>query len=134
MTGIIRFIRSLFPIQESAWSPARTLPSWPEIVETMYKQSPSVSPDAELVKVIYSADREKRFYITKNLKYGFYQYQMEQLCPWDDEEWLFVSEDPDALPAEWTGFGNSGGSFFGTAQEAWYELVNSPEYKSCFDQ
>ena len=99
----------------------------------MYEQAPSVSSDAETVKVIYSADREKRFIITRDRQCGFYQFRMEQLRAWDDEEWLFISRDPDALPAMWTPFGNFGESFFGTEQEVWNELVNLPEYKLYFD-
>ena len=132
MRGIIAFIRSLFPSKDK-WAPARPLPSWPETVETMYKQAPSVSSDLALIKVVYSADREKRYIITRNSKYGFYQFQMEQLCAWDDEEWLYISRDPNALPAMWHSFGYSGGSFFGTEQEAWNELVSTPEYKEYFD-
>ena len=134
MSGIIEFIRSLFPSKDDKRAPVRPLPSWPEIVEMMYNQPPFVSPYVdEIIKVVYSADREKRYIITRNRNYGFYQFQMEQLCAWDDEEWLYISHDPNALPAMWHSFGYSGGSFFGTEQDAWNELVSTPEYKEYFD-
>ena len=134
MNGIVKFIRSLFPRKDSAQTPVRPLPPRSEIVKMMHERSPSVPTDTEIVKVIYSADQEKRVIITRNRKHGFYQFRMERLCAWDDEEWLFISRSPDALPAMWTDFGNTGISFFGTEQEAWNELVNTPDYKKYFDQ
>ncbi len=72
--------------------------------------------------------------ITRNRKHGIHQFRMEQLIPWSDEERLYISRDPDALPAKWTALGNFGRSFFGTEREAWNELVNTRDYKLYFDR
>ncbi len=132
--GIIKFIKSLFSPKEDKWIPARPLPPWPEIVETMYDQSLPNNADVEIIKIIYSTDREKRIIVFKESKRGVYEYDMERLCPWDEEEWLYVSRDPDTLPAMWVPFGSPFISIFGTEQEAWNDLVNSREYKMYFEQ
>ena len=97
----------------------------------MYEKSPSGFTDDEIVKVIYSADREKRLILFKSNALS-YHYRMERLKAFDDEEWAFVSRDPDALPAIWEAFGYAGLSLFGTEQEAWRELSVTPEYKTYF--
>lgn len=132
VSGIVKWIRSLFHVRDADRIPARPRPSWAEIVEIMQDQSPSCFPDAEIVKVIYSDDREKRFVLDKS-KDGVFQYRMEQIEAFDDEEWGYISRDPNALPGMWAAFGYSGESFFGTEQEAWNEFVYSPEYKLYFE-
>lgn len=117
--------------QKAAWTPDRPKPAWPEIVALMYDKSLSSFVD-DVIKVGYSADKEKRFVILKS-RQGYYQYCMEQIAEYDDEEWFFVSRDPDALPAMWIGLGNrTGRSIFGTEQEAWNDFTASPEYRSYF--
>ena len=131
---MLKFIKSLltcFKPPEAVWKPDRPKPAWPEIVDLMYDKSLSSFGD-DVIQVGYSADKEKRFIILKS-ESGFYEYSVEQLVEFDDEEWLYVSRDPDALPGMWVGLGNtSGRSIFGTAQEAWNDLLSSPEYKSYF--
>ena len=108
----------------------RQRPPWPEIVELMYDRSLSFR-DAEVIRVIYSADREKRLIITKS-ETGYYQYHLERLYAFDDEEWFYLSQRPDALPAMWDPFGRPGTSYFGTEQDLWNEITCLPEYKTYF--
>jgi len=131
---VLEFIKSLlafFMPPEAVWKPDRPKPAWPEIVDLMYDKSLSGFGD-DVIRVGYSTDKEKRFVLLRS-KSGFYQYNIEQLAEYDDEEWLYVSRDPDALPGMWIGLGNtSGRSIFGTEQEAWNDLITSPEFKSYF--
>ena len=131
---MLEFIKSLFSHHNTTkadWVPERPKPSWPEIVDLMYDKGLSSFID-DVIQVVYSTDREKRIVILKS-KYGYYSYCIEQLVEFDDDEWLYVSRDPDSLPAMWEGLQTvSGLSLFGTEQEAWNDLINLPEYKTYF--
>ena len=125
-------IKSLFS-RKNATDPVPPKPSWQEIVELMHDKSLSSYSD-EIVKVIYSADNEKRAVFFKS-EHGFYYYSIEQLIEFDDEEWAYIAREPDALPAMWTApMQTSARSMFGTEQEAWNDFIISPEYKSDFNE
>ena len=88
----------------------------------------------EIVKVVYSANNEKRAVFFKS-HHGFYYYTIEHLVEFDDEEWAYIAREPDALPAMWTSpTQTSARSMFGTEQEAWNDFIISPEYKSDFNE
>ena len=108
------------------------MPSWESVVEIMYdKQLDSVLD--EVVKVIYSKDKTKRYVIVKSKK-GFLTYGLEVLCAFDEDEWQFVGRGKDALPGYW---GPSSGrgvtSIFEREEELLRELVCEPEYKCYFE-
>lgn len=129
--GLIKALRALFRPPVVDWTPARPKPSWPETVAGMYDRDLRYLND-DVVRVVYSADREKRFVITKSKNRALYQYRFEQLQELDDDEWVTSSQDPDAFPAMWIELGNRGFSVFGTEQEAWNDMTHSPEYKLYF--
>ena len=104
-------------------------PAWPQIVEIMHDVS--LCYIHEVVKVVYSVDREKRIVLLKR-KDGFYQFRFERLVEYDDYEWEYISRGPDPLPGYWNEFGSRGVSLFGTEQEAWNEIKRSPEYITYF--
>lgn len=108
----------------------RTMPSWSEIVEDM--QDASLDYREEVVRVVCSDDREKRFVLLKR-KDGLYQYSFERLTAYDEDEWQWVAKDPDALPGYWAPL-NGAVSLFGTEQEAWQDLISSPEYITFFQK
>ena len=125
-------IKSLFSRKKTI-DPVPPKPSWQEIVELMHDKSLSSYLD-EIVKVIYSANNEKRAIFFKS-EHGFYYYSIEQLIEFDDEEWAYIAREPDALPAMWTPpMQTSARSMFGTEQEAWNDFIISPEYKSDFNE
>ena len=108
------------------------MPSWESVVEIMYdKQLDSVLD--EVVKVIYSKDKTKRYVIVKSKK-GFLTYGLEVLCAFDEDEWQFIGREKDALPGYW---GPSSGrgvtSIFEREEELLRELVCEPEYKCYFE-
>lgn len=75
------------------------MPAWETIVEMMYEQDLDGYTD-ELVQVIYSKDRSKRYVILKNEK-GFFTYQLEVINQYDPQEWQYVDADKNPLPAIW---------------------------------
>ena len=111
---------------------ARQRPPRQEIAETMRRVPPSRLPNTEILRVVYSADGERRLLITRNSVSGCFQYAVERLYVWSDEEWLFLTQFLDALPAMWERTGDGETSFFGTEQEAWNALTCAPEYRRCF--
>ena len=132
MGKIMQALRSLLPLKEVKPS-KRPKPSWEETVERLNQKPISCRADAEILRVIYSADREKRIILIKSI-HGFYQYSMERIEAFDDEEWKYIAHDPNALPAMWSDFGRPGHSFFGTEQELWNDLVHTPEYRLYFTE
>ena len=109
----------------------RHMPSWSEIVEIMHDDAPLCYSD-EVVRVIYSDDQEKRFVLLKRQD-GLYRYSFERLTACDEDEWRWNSIDPDELPGYWAPMGG-GISLFSSEQEAWHDLVSSPEYKTFFQK
>ena len=108
------------------------MPTWESVVEIMYdKQLDSVLD--EVVKVIYSKDKTKRYVILKSKK-GYLTYGLEVLYAFDEDEWQFIGREKDALPGYW---GSSGGrgvtSIFEREEELLRELVCEPEYKCYFE-
>ena len=129
---MFNIIKSLFS-RKKAIDPVPPKPSCQEIVELMHDKSLSSYLD-EIVKVIYSANNEKRAIFFKS-EHGFYYYSIEQLIEFDDEEWAYIAREPDALPAMWTPPMQTSSRFmFGTEQEAWKDFIISPEYKSNFNK
>lgn len=111
--------------------PVPPKPSWTETVELMYGKS--LSFDEEIVRVIYSKNKERRIVILKSDK-GYLHYIPERLYELDDEEWAYFSAQPDALPAMWCSNGGSPyKSFYGTEQEVLNDLATIPEYRDFFE-
>ena len=108
-----------------------SMPTWESVVEIMYDKQLDSFLD-EVVKVIYSKDKTKRYVILKSKK-GFLTYGLEVLYAFDEDEWQFIGREKDALPGYW---GPSSGrgvkSVFEREEELLRELVCEPEYKSYF--
>ena len=132
MCKLFQRIRSFFQRQAPQRVPVRPKPSWPEIVELMYDKGLSF-PVYDVVKVVYSPDKKKRLVLLKSKNHGLYKYQFEYIYSFVEDEWAYVSYQPDALPGVWMSFGNPGNSLFGTEQEAWNEATGSTAYKRCFE-
>ena len=107
------------------------MPTWESVVEIMYDKQLDSFLD-EVVKVIYSKDKTKRYVILKSKK-GFLTYGLEVLYAFDEDEWQFIGGEKDALPGYW-GPSSGGGvkSVFEREEELLRELVCEPEYKSYF--
>ncbi len=109
-----------------------TLPSWNEAVSVMFNKQLNCYGD-ELVNVLYTPDKTKRFVLLKNNK-GYFRFVYEELHPFTEEEWMYVSRGDNPVPAIWEpSAGWQGSSLFGSLEETWKELKLSPEYKCYFE-
>ena len=108
------------------------IPPFSEIVEMMYDKSLCFSEDLQVVKVIYNEEKTKRFILLKSVN-GYYKYTYEELCVFDEEEWMYICNQEDAVPAWWNPKDRSFAySFFGTEEEALTMLKQEGEYKQFF--
>ena len=111
-----------------------SIPPFFEIVEMMFDKGLSFSEDLQVMKVIYSEEKTKRFIILKSIN-GYYKYTYEELCVCDEEEWMYICNMEDAAPAWWEPKDRSFAySFFGAESEAMSALLQEPEYKQFFSK
>lgn len=104
-----------------------------EITEALYDKELSFT-DYEIVKVIYSSDKTKRFIILKSSN-GFYKYTYEEICFLDEKEFRNLCNDYIEYPAFWeTRDKSSAASFFGTENEAFLSMKQESEYILHFDR
>lgn len=124
------FLKKFFKSEkENECSP---IPLIEEIVDVLYDKNLSFS-DYEVIKVIYSRDKTKRFILLKSIK-GFYKYTYEEICVLDEEEWVMCCNFPNAYPAHWEPKDKSYGySFFGTENEAFLSMKQEYEYIQYFE-
>lgn len=131
----IHKIKNLFTARKSSkLSPSaeiQDLPKWEKIVEMMYDAQLDVFDD-EVVRVIYSADRTRRYVILKDEK-GLYTYQLEAIYQFDKDEWKYICSEKNTLPAMWEPFHSLlGSSIFATEEDLLREMQLEPEYKQYF--
>ncbi len=111
----------------------KTIPPIEEIAETLYDKQLSFT-GYEIVKVIYSSDKTKRFIILKSTN-GFYKYTYEEICVLGEDEWKYCCNDANAYPAFWEPRDKSSAySFFGTENEAFLSMQQESEYILHFDR
>ncbi len=104
------------------------LPPWEEIVEMMYGKNNSYN-HCEVVDVIYSLDKTKRYVIVKSEE-GFIKCFYEVLKLYDDDtETMYEGELPACW---WNGGGN--GSIYDSKEAAMREMKAEPNYKNYFVQ
>ena len=110
------------------------IPPFSEIVEMMFDKSLSFSEDMQVIRVIYNEEKTKRFILLKSVN-GYYKYTYEELCVFDEEEWMYICNQENAVPAWWNPMDRSFAySFFGTEDEALKMLMQEGEYKQYFDK
>lgn len=107
------------------------IPPWSDIVNIMYDKNLDCFTD-EFVRVIYNPDQTKRFVILKS-ENGYYKYVYEELQAFDEEEWMYISKQTDALPAMWVQIqDNESTSLYGSLEDVMKEIEMSHEYKTYF--
>lgn len=110
------------------------MPPFSEIIEIMYNKELSFSEDLQVIRVIYNEEKTKRFILLKNVK-GYYKYTYEELCVCDEEEWMYICNLENALPAYWESKDRSFAySFFGAEEEALAMLKQESSYKQFFEK
>ena len=108
------------------------IPPFSEIVGMMYDKNLTFSENFQLVKVIYNEEKTKRFILLKSVN-GYFKYTYEELFVFDEEEWMYICNQENALPAWWNKMDRSFAySFFGTEDEALKMLMQEGEYKQYF--
>ena len=109
------------------------IPPLSEIVEMTFDKGLSFSDNLQVIRVIYNEEKTKRFIILKSTN-GYYKYTYEELYVCDEEEWRYICNQDNAVPAWWNPKdGSFAYSFFGTEQEALAMLMQEKEYKQYFD-
>ena len=93
-----------------------------EIIELMYGKS--LNYVDEVVDVIYSKDKTKRYVILKDGNCFTYTYEVLEF--YDEEEYKYVG----GLPAYW--YPSGGGGIYDSIETVMKELKADPNYKSCF--
>ena len=104
-------------------------PDWETIVRIMKDKSLDCFDD-EIINVIYSKDNTMRYVILKN-KDAILTYHLENLYPYDDEDWKYISAVEGTLPAMWE-TQSDWCSRFAREDDLMRALVNEPEYKQFF--
>lgn len=103
-----------------------------EIVEIMYDKQLCYIDEIEVVNVVYSKDKSKRFVVTKSNK-GFYKIEYEEICLFDEQEWSYICNNEDALPAYWSAIDDSNShSFYGTEDDAMNAIQQDSKYRQHF--
>lgn len=101
------------------------------VVEMMYDKQLDAFAD-EVTDVIYSADKSMRYVILKDEK-GLFTYRLEEIYPFEEDEWNYIYSHEHPLPAVWEPFrGIVGISFFENTEELLKEMKTQPEYKLYF--
>lgn len=114
-----------------AQNPLPTIPQWEEIVSMMFDKGLDSFCD-EIAEVIYNREQTKRFVILKSAN-GYYKYAYEELYAFDEEEWMYIGRQPDALPAMWMEPNCwQGTSFYFNYDDTLKEIRVTPEYQTYF--
>ena len=125
----MKFFNRIFRRKQNTDIPP--MPAWNTIVEMMYDKQLDTFAD-EVVDVIYSKDRSKRYVILKKGN-DLLTYQLESIYQFDEDEWNYISSYDNALPAMWEPFiGIGGKSIFNSIKELRNEIENEPEYRQYF--
>lgn len=103
------------------------IPPWSEIVSEMFDKG---LPDENVIDVIYSFDKGRRFVITKS-KNNFLTYYLEVLTVFDEEELYYLNKDQ--YPAMWTPIYLGFKPIYADYETLIKELKLTPEYKTYFD-
>ena len=125
----MKFFNRIFRRKQNTDIPP--MPAWNTIVEMMYDKQLDTFAD-EVVDVIYSKDRSKRYVILKKGN-DLLTYQLESIYQFDEDEWNYIGSYDNALPAMWEPFrGIAGKSIFNSIKELRNEIENEPEYRQYF--
>ncbi len=127
---MLGFIIKLLKKGKSARVPT-PLPPFEDIVEIMHNKSLD-SYTGTVIDVIYSTDKTMRYVIASTEK-GLFCYSLEMIYPFDEDEWIYISQNENALPAMWAPHPDAiNASLFETKEGALREIYAEPHYKNYF--
>ena len=111
--------------------PIPPMPSWDKIVELLFDKNLDSFCD-EVINVFYSKDKSMRYVVLKDEK-GILTYHLEEIYQFDEDEWKYICDNEDALPAMWESrLGSCGSSRFANEEDLMNDLESQPEYKQYF--
>lgn len=107
------------------------IPLWNEIVEMMYDKDLDSFED-EVVQVIYSKSKSMRYVILRD-ENNLLTYQLEEIYPFNQDEYYYISANKKELFAMWEPVGNiKSKSIFANKEDLLKEIMSTPEYKQHF--
>ena len=111
-------------------------PKWEEIVSRMYDEGLNFIDEYQVVDVIYSLDKERRYVILKS-DYGFLTYKYQYLVLDHEDEWEYYPRD--AVPAywesgDWSHDERETTSLFGDVKDLMRDLKAQAKYKTYFEE
>ena len=128
---IMGIISSLLK-KEEVTKRVTTRPGWEDVVKMMYDTGLDAFGD-EVVKVVYCKDKSMRYVILRD-EQSIFTYQLEAIYQYDDEEWQYICNSNDALPAMWEPhYDGWCGSRFNSIDDLMKALIYEPEYKQFFE-
>lgn len=109
--------------KKKAVAPRRRIPTWDEVVESMYGKALAYAD--EVVDVIYSADKSRRYVVLKS-DVGYFTYISEHVCALDEDELNYFPDDSEL--GYWLPENDGAKHIFDTYERAKSELQREPEY------
>ena len=107
--------------KKKAVAPRRRIPTWDEVVESMYGKALAYAD--EVVEVIYSADKSRRYVVLKS-DVGYFTYISERLHARSEDELNYFPDGSEL--GYWLPDGAK--HIFDTYEHAKAELRSEPEY------
>lgn len=106
-----------------------------ELAEIMYDKQITFVPEIEVVDIIYSTDKLRRFIVNKSDK-SLYSYCYEVIELLDEEEYNYMcmcyGSSANILPANWISPESRGVSFYDNLETVMKEIYSSYEYNKYF--
>ena len=126
----MNWFKRLFRKNNSS-EPVPPIPEWDRIVEMLYDKGLDAYCD-EVIGVIYSHDKSMRYVFLRDEK-GIYTYQFEAIYQFDEDDWKYIYQQDNAVPASWESYFKSlGRSLFDNIDDMIKEIKSQPEYKRYF--
>lgn len=110
---------------------APPIPPFEDIVGMMYDKDLTGFVDS-VVQVIYSADKTKRFVLLRSER-GFYTFDYQEICVFDEEEWQYVCRGENPLPAMWESRTTQVG-LYDSLENMRKDICTTPEYRCYFEE
>lgn len=109
--------------KKKAPAPRRRVPTWDEVVESMYGKA--LAHADEVVEVIYSADKSRRYVVLKS-DVGYFTYISERLHARSEDELNYFPDGSEL--GYWLPENDGAKHIFDTYEHAKAELRSEPEY------
>lgn len=124
---VMGIFKRLFGSKKKKVAPRPRVPTWDEVVESLYGKDLSYAD--EVVEVIYSTDRSRRYVVLRS-DIGYYTYISEQVRAFDEDELNYFPDSGEL--GYWLPEYDGSKHIFDTYEHAKAELRQEPDYKRFF--